>query len=454
MAHIYRDMNMTLWDEFVAIESPGLADVRNFLNELSLHDMEIVESLEGTRGVKGRNDYPVRAMWNATGLMFFLRHKTVSGLISELKRNETLAYLIGFKVEGGRVMVPEKHVFSRFHKSLHSRADILRDMVDGTVRKLKRAIPGFGEKVAIDSTNIRTHARPPSKAKPGREAKASADADASWSVKTKDMALPDGSTGEKTVAVFGYKAHVMVDQRHAAVISISMSTGSSPDVAEAPGLISHAESLLGADVIQEVACDKAYDSEDFVRNIVDRGMSPVIPVRDVPEKLKNQKAEDRETVLAKQDNITYDRYSGEVFCYDKSDPTTMIRRKMMYAGCERDRETHKFRCPAAKTCPFRQKCGGGTSGKQGRQVRIPWNIDIRRFAPIYPLSKRWLKARRGRTAVERCFSIMKGPFLLEDHALRGKPAITVRALLCALTLNITTLCRLTVAERETDKKAA
>ena len=119
--------------------------------------------------------------------------------------------------------------------------------------------------------------------------------------------------------------------------------------------MSKAEGLLGSGVIKEVACDKAYDSESFIRSLVDRGLSPVIPVRDVPKALKEQSSLDREVPLSVGDNITYDKYSGEVFCYSFTDPSKPVRRQMIYGGCERERQSHKFRCPAATTWRWNER---------------------------------------------------------------------------------------------------
>ena len=64
--------------------------------------------------------------------------------------------------------------------------------------------------------------------------------------------------------------------------------------------------------------------------------------------------------------------------------------------------------------------------------------DVRRFAPVYPLSKRWRRLYNGRSSVERINSYLKEVLRLEDHCLRGKNAISLRVTLAAITLNIRT----------------
>jgi hypothetical protein len=164
---------------------------------------------------------------------------------------------------------------------------------------------------------------------------------------------------------------------------------------------------------------------------------------------------------ASGDNIVYDRYSGEVGCYDLSGKEP-LRRKMAHAGFESDRSAHKFRCPRAaagddcayRTQEGRAQCGGGSTAKTGRQVRVSMETDSRRFAPIYPLSKQWKRAYQGRSSVERLFAIFKGSYYLEDHALRGQSAIELRVLLASLTLNFTTLRRAEGARSELVERKA
>jgi hypothetical protein len=69
-------------------------------------------------------------------------------------------------------------------------------------------------------------------------------------------------------------------------------------------------------------------------------------------------------------------------------------------------------------------------------------IDYRRFAPVYPRSKRWQRLYNGRSAVERVNSYFKEVLGLERHCLRGKNAIKLRVLLAGITLNIRTLMSL------------
>ena len=73
--------------------------------------------LEEERG-KGRDDYPVRAIWNSILAGVVYEHKSVQSLRRELKRNGQLRELCGFDVEKGLKAVPRSWAYSRFLKNL------------------------------------------------------------------------------------------------------------------------------------------------------------------------------------------------------------------------------------------------------------------------------------------------------------------------------------------------
>jgi hypothetical protein len=53
----------------------------------NLPDEELMRVLEKERGKKGRNDYPVRAMWNALVAGIVFQHSSIESLRRELSRN-------------------------------------------------------------------------------------------------------------------------------------------------------------------------------------------------------------------------------------------------------------------------------------------------------------------------------------------------------------------------------
>ena len=66
----------------------------------NLPDEKIMRELENKRG-KGRNDYPIRAVWNSIIAGVVYEHDSVESLIRELKRNLSLREMCGFGITGG-----------------------------------------------------------------------------------------------------------------------------------------------------------------------------------------------------------------------------------------------------------------------------------------------------------------------------------------------------------------
>jgi hypothetical protein len=105
-------------------------------------------------------------------------------------------------------------------------------------------------------------------------------------------------------------------------------------------------------------------------------------------------------------NIVYDE-AGTIYCYDRVS-APIVRHKMSYIGHEPSRETLKYRCPARHEgweCPMSQVCNAGKS--YGLTVRVPRDIDLRRFPVLPRATKKFERLYKGRTAVERVNARLK-----------------------------------------------
>ena len=137
----------------------------------ALPDEGLVEALEAVRG-RGRDDYPVRAMWRALVAGVVFGHRSVASLVRELGRNPVLLAVCGFdplprqgrprrgveRVEGGsrvvwlssprRDSVPSHWNFSRFVRrlvDLERREGVFEAMMRRMGEELREALPDFGE---------------------------------------------------------------------------------------------------------------------------------------------------------------------------------------------------------------------------------------------------------------------------------------------------------------------
>ena len=79
-------------------DSPSRRTVREFLH--ALPDAKLLKALRRSRG-RGRNDYPVTALWEVCVLMPLLRHSSIEATLAELRRNKGLRKLIG--IDDGNV---------------------------------------------------------------------------------------------------------------------------------------------------------------------------------------------------------------------------------------------------------------------------------------------------------------------------------------------------------------
>ena len=78
-----------------------------------LTDEELMRHLEGLRD-KGRNDYPIRAVWNSIIAGIVYEHRSVESLRRELKRNGELRDICGFDPILGEKAVPSSRAYNHF----------------------------------------------------------------------------------------------------------------------------------------------------------------------------------------------------------------------------------------------------------------------------------------------------------------------------------------------------
>ena len=106
-------------------------------------DEELMEHLEKDRG-RGRDEYPVRAVWNSILAGVVFQHDSVESLRRELKRNGQLRELCGFDPLRGKAGVPRSWVYTRFLRKLFRYSEMMDEMFDRLVEELREFLPGFG----------------------------------------------------------------------------------------------------------------------------------------------------------------------------------------------------------------------------------------------------------------------------------------------------------------------
>jgi len=385
-------------------DSPTLNTIKNLL--ATLPDGKLLDSLRNARG-KGRNDYPVHVLWGVVVLRVALRLTTTEAMLAELRRNEGLRRLIGIESEEG---VPKAWNISRFEEVLgqEPHRTLLKDCFNVLIQHLGIAVPDLGKDTAGDATDLSARRKPEKAAQ-----------------EEIDEKLPQASGGRKeykddegkvvkVVEWFGFKLHLLVDVKHEVVLSYEITDTKAGDGETLPVILEQAEANLPADRIETLAYDKAADDENVHGVLSDKGITPLIQMRGLWKS-------EPERLLPGHDgssNVVYTE-DGTIYCYDKvSDPP--VRHPMSYIGHEPERETLKYRCPAKHEgweCPMSSTCNAGKS--YGKTVRVPREVDLRRFPSLPRATKKFERMYKGRTAVERVNARLKIFWGADDGNVRG-----------------------------------
>ncbi|MCJ7843686.1 transposase, partial [Lederbergia sp. NSJ-179] len=225
----------------------------------------------------GRDDYPIRAVWNTILAGVVFEHDSTESLRRELSRNAQLRWLCG--LEGS--VVPPAYVYSRFMKKLIDHEEEIESMFERLVEQISEVLPDFGKTLAIDGKAIQSFATGKNKnqKKDGRR-----DTDANYGTKEYRGKREDGTMWEKIVKWFGYKIHLIVDSTYELPMAYSVTKASVPDINAAHDLLDEIEknrpSLL--EQAEEMSGDRGYDDTKLIVKLWDdHGIKPVIDIRNM-----------------------------------------------------------------------------------------------------------------------------------------------------------------------------
>ena len=136
---IIPQQNLFNWEE---IEELGdLERLRLVLEHMP--DEGLMRHLEKERA-QGRDDYPVRAVWNSIVAGVVFGHNCIESLRRELRRNGQLRQLCGFDPLKGVGAVPPPWVYTRFLKALMGHQGEIEEMFEALVEGRRGELPDFG----------------------------------------------------------------------------------------------------------------------------------------------------------------------------------------------------------------------------------------------------------------------------------------------------------------------
>lgn len=385
-------------------EIEGLGDLERLVLVFEyMPDEKLMQQLERRRGL-GRDDYPVRGMWNALLAGVVYQHCSAESLLRELRRNGQLRAVCGLK------KVPTSSAFSRFLSCLLDMEAEVTAIFDRLVKELIKLLPDLGENLSIDGKAIPTHAKAHQGKKPndGRR-----DNDADYGVKTYSGKNEDGTKWEKTKSWFGYNLHLIVDTKYELPVAFSVTKASAAEGPEAHRLLGQVEPTL-LERGKYFTADRGYDDSKLILKLRDSySIKPIIDIRNM------WKDGEKTKLVTGQSNIVYD-YCGNVYCYC---PQAWKKRQMAFGGFEKDRQALKYRCPASHygiSCTGKEKC------PIKKAVRIPLEEDPRIFTPVARSSYKWKALYKMRTATERVNSRLDVSFGFERHFIRGQKKMQLR----------------------------
>ena len=437
---------------------------RFYLVRDNLPDEKIVMELEDWRG-KGRDDCPVRAMWNAIIAGVVFQHESIESLIRELSRNPALLEACGFDIlprhkkpvaelkrneETGQMeivrsesedtyfYVPDSWNFSRFLKNvieLEENQCMITDMIQQLREALIEALPDFGRHLGYDGKSINSY----STGHKNRDTGETSDIDADWGKhETTGIDSKTGKLWAKIKSWFGYSLHLIADTQYEIPVAIHITPASGSEQTELRSMIKETfeETPQLGERCYDFTADRGLDSGKTKALLLDEySIRPVIDTRELWREEKSEPGYDPEKPITRPlyservDTIVYTE-KGTVHCIC---PATGEQRDMAFCGFEADRNTLKYRCPAAvygfecQGCGECSTLGNVNSGGYGRVVRINITKENRRiFTPVPHGSPSWNRAYNRRSSLERINSRLDNDFGFEKHYIRGKAKMQTR----------------------------
>jgi len=421
------------WSEVEALDD--LERLRLVL--VYLPDEPLMQALERERGL-GRNEYPIRPVWNTLLAGIVFQHVGVESLRRELLRNAGLRQACGLDPTKGAKAVPTSSAYSHFLKTLRKHLPEIEALFSQVLGLLMVELPDFGRYLAHDGKAIPSHGRAPKKDAKLKPPDGRRESDADWGAKSKHEVNEEGTIVEKTLYWFGFKLHLIVEASYELPVAFEVTKASCAEQPVAhslyrklaknqPVLIERCEAAIG---------DKGTDDTALITELWDEyGIKPIIAIR-------QDWKDERTRRVSHTRNVIYDQ-EGTVSCCCMSSGEL---HKMSYAGFEQDRETLKYRCPALHyklSCPDYGDCH-----VQGA-VRIKLSEDRRVFTPIARSSYAWDRLYRKRSSIERVNSRLDVSFGFEQHFIRGQQKMQLRLSLAMLVMLAMAYGR--VKEKQKDK---
>ena len=359
-----------------------------------LHDSKLLAALWLVRA-GSRPGYPLRPLWRAYVASFVLNLGSTNDLIRRLHADKGLRRVCGF---GDRL--PHRTTFGRFIGRLSHHTNLVAETLAGVTAKLREALPGLGQEVAVDSTFVRTHGNP--------NRRPLADRDAWWTVKHSTQAKEGGQEWR-----YGYKVHLAVDANSGIPLGMKVTPANVTDTTELPGLMDATLAALPwlRQATRAVIADRGYDSITNFQYLHGKDIDAIILIR--------------------RPNNKTNRHDGTYTL--EGTPMCLGQVPMEYVRTD-PQQGHLFRCVGCHLAGTRKGvryCNDEVWEDPEDNLRIVG--DLPRETPEWKAlyAKRW--------SIERTFKSMKQSRRLERHYHRGLRLLTIHCYMSVLTYSATAL---------------
>ena len=186
-------------------------------------------------------------LWQSFVAKYVLGLESTAALIRTLINNPFIAGACGIHSPEA---VPHEATYSRFFAKLSTRKfqHLVKDVSRSLVRHHYAMLPGFGKRVAMDSTTLKGWAN-------GGKPKKS-DPEAGWSIKR-------GTQGTHKEFTYGWKLHLLVDCEYELPIAANVTPGNIHDASKASALLSEARFHTKRFRPDYVMADAGYSGKDL-----------------------------------------------------------------------------------------------------------------------------------------------------------------------------------------------
>lgn len=340
----------------------------------SIEIADLIEQIEFLRWT-GRPGYSTRTMMGVVLAKSLYAIPTWSRTLALVKDHAGLRAAIGcVEVQG----VPSIDAIYRFTKKLRSREGQLQECIDAVLTALSSKHSDMGKDIAIDGSDMPGYARGAKARYPGGPERELSDLDASWGHRSAVSTRNSGT-------FYGYKLHCAVCTKTELPLAWTIATAKANESTFAVDLL---DEVKGRGFLPDtLAADKGYDLGSIYRDCAERGVMPVIPLRQTPDVKKG-----------------------------KDKPPSCEHGTWKFTGFDRKRGATQWRCPTGKCAP-----------------KSKW-IKVDRLHPAIPRETlRWKKLYCGRSAVEREFGRLKNEWALTPLRVRHIAKVKLHADLTILT---------------------